>query len=90
QPADAPDYIKTKTETKLKELSLSLDELSFVSFEFLDVFLLWLEYKKERREKYKSDRSVKACYDKLVKLSGNDANVANEIVNQSIANNWAG
>ena len=46
QPADAPDYIKTKTETKLKELSLSLDELSFVSFEFLDVFLLWLEYKK--------------------------------------------
>lgn len=34
QPADAPDYIKTKTETKLKELSLSLDELSFVSFEF--------------------------------------------------------
>ncbi|MHC8440553.1 hypothetical protein SD309_23015, partial [Bacteroides hominis] len=30
QPADAPDYIKTKTETKLKELSLSLDELSFV------------------------------------------------------------
>ena len=90
QPADAPDYIKTKTETKLKELSLSLDELSFISFEFLDVFLLWLEYKKERREKYKSDRSVKACYDKLVRLSGNDANVANEIVNQSIANNWAG
>ena len=89
-PADAPDYIKTKTETKLKELSLSLDELSFISFEFLDVFLLWLEYKKERREKYKSDRSVKACYDKLVRLSGNDANVANEIVNQSIANNWAG
>ena len=43
QPADAPDYIKTKTETKLKELSLSLDELSFISFEFLDVFLLWLE-----------------------------------------------
>ena len=60
QPADAPDYIKTKTETKLKELSLSLDELSFISFEFLDVFLLWLEYKKERREKYKSDRTVKA------------------------------
>lgn len=62
----------------------------FVSDDFKAAFSLWLDYKKERAEKYKSVRSLKACYDKLVKLSGNSPDVAHEIVNQSMANNWAG
>lgn len=90
QPANTPDSYKTKIETKLKLLSISLDDLSFVSSDFLDVFLLWLEYKKERKEKYKSNKSLKLCYDKLIKLSHANANNALEIVNQSIERNWAG
>lgn len=92
---DSTDYIyKTKTETKLKENTpLSPKggcELDFVLDEFRDVFFLWLDYKKERREKYKSAKSLKACYNELVKLSGNSPAIAHEIVNQSMANNWAG
>lgn len=65
-------------------------ELDFVSEEFREAFSLWLDYKKERKEKYMSPRSLKICYNNLVKLSGNNPAVAIEIVNQSIANNWAG
>lgn len=65
-------------------------KLDFVSDEFRDSFSLWLDYKSERKEKYKSERSIRMCYDKLVKLSDNNPAIATEIVNQSIANNWAG
>lgn len=65
-------------------------ELDFVSDEFRNAFSLWLDYKKERKEKYKSSRSLKICYNNLVKLSGNDPAIAIEIVNQSIADNYAG
>ena len=65
-------------------------EFDFVSDEFRDSFSLWLDYKYERKERYKSERSVKMCYDKLVKLSDSNPSIAAEVVNQSIANNWAG
>lgn len=57
---------------------------------FLETFILWLEYKKDRRENYKSEKSLKACYNKLVKLSKGDPTAAYQIVNESIANNWSG
>ena len=50
----------------------------------------WLDYKKDRKEKYQSDKSVIACFNKLKKMSNDNPNVAQDIVNQSIANNWAG
>lgn len=65
-------------------------DLSFVPLDFLDAFKLWLDYKKDRREKYKSEKSLKLCLNNLVKLSNNNPSLALEIVNQSIASNWAG
>lgn len=62
----------------------------WVSQEFAPVFLDWLEYKRSRREGYKTDRSLKACYNRLVNLSGGKAEVAARIVEQSMANNWKG
>jgi hypothetical protein len=50
----------------------------------------WLEYKKSRRESYKSDKSFLALFDKIKKLSNENTGLANEIVKQSMANNWAG
>ena len=61
-----------------------------VAPEFEQSFSAWLEYKHQRRESYKSDMSLKACYNKLVKLAGGDPAVAMAIVEQSMANNWAG
>lgn len=65
-------------------------EISFVSNEFKDIFLSWLEYKQQRKESYKSDKSLRTCYKKLLELSGNDPEKAKMIVEQSMANNWAG
>lgn len=78
-----------------KEISTKVDkkkevDLSFVLPELKEVFADWLEYKKDRKESYKSEKSIKICYNKLVKLSGNNPNIARQIVEQSMANNWAG
>ena len=61
-----------------------------VSPEFQPAFSLWLEYKKERKQSYKGEVSLKGIYKRLLTLSGNNPDVAMAIVEQSIANNWAG
>ncbi|HHT04548.1 MAG TPA: hypothetical protein GX005_09560 [Bacteroidales bacterium] len=61
-----------------------------INKDWAQVVFDWLEYKKERRETYKSDRSVKSFITKLRNLSGDDPAVAREIVEQSFANNYAG
>jgi hypothetical protein len=77
------EIIKTSTNVDAKKPS-------FVEPAFEESFSAWLEYKHQRRESYKSDMSLKACYNKLVKLAGGDPSVAMAIVEQSMANNWAG
>lgn len=61
-----------------------------VAPEFEVVFNTWLEYKRERRESYKSPKSIQACYNKLLKLADGNPFIAGLIVEQSMANNWAG
>lgn len=58
--------------------------------EFISVVSEWLDYKKSRRESYKNKNSVLAFLSKLKKLSKNDADLAREIITESMANNWAG
>ena len=88
---DSTDYNKLKQKPNRNILSkVSHGDFDFISDEFLEAFSLWLEYKKDRRQNYKSEKSLKACYNKLVKLSKNDPVIAEQIVNESIANNWSG
>lgn len=66
-----------------------------LSFEFLDenfqeCFFSWLEYKCQRREKYKTQKSLESCYKQMVNKSGNDPKTAMSMIDQSMANNWAG
>lgn len=81
-------YIKEEKDTKV---SKKKNELSFsiVAPEFLDIVNLWLQYKKERGETYKPT-GFEQMYKKLIKLSNNNANEARKIIEQSMANNWAG
>ena len=51
---------------------------------------IWLEYKRSRKETYASQMGANACLKKLRELSGNSPELAQKIVEQSIANNWAG
>ena len=62
----------------------------FVEEQFKDVFNSWLQYKKERKETYKTQTSLEACYKNLKKLSGNNPETAKEIIENSFANNWSG
>lgn len=84
-------------EKDLKEKELSNEspkkkgfDLSFVSPEYHKAFTEWLQYKKDRKETYKTQQSLQKCYTKLINLSGNNPSVAQEIVDQSIASNYAG
>lgn len=80
-----------KRESALKSQSVSKSpNIDFVSDEFKEVFSSWLEYKRDRKENYKSDKSLKACYKKLLELSNNNPETACLIVEQSMANNWSG
>lgn len=88
---DSTDYNKLKQKPNINILSkVSHRDFDFISDEFLEAFSLWLEYKKDRRENYKSEKSLKACYNKLVKLSKGDPMIASQIIDEAIANNWAG
>ena len=49
----------------------------------------WLAYKKEKGQPYKP-QGARAALERLRNLSGNDPKTAQEIVEQSMGNNWAG
>ena len=51
---------------------------------------VWLEYKRTRRESYRSESGARKCLSLLRSLSGEDPTVAAAIIDRSIANNWAG
>lgn len=58
--------------------------------DFTEICNRWLKYKSDRKEKYVSDDSIQTFVKKLIKLSDNNPVKANLIIEQSIANNWAG
>lgn len=88
QPHDQPlKYNQNST----PRLNLELPKHSFVSPEFEESFNEWLDYKKRQfKFEYKTERSLKAAYSELVKLSGGDPTVAAKIVDQSMGNGWKG
>ena len=50
----------------------------------------WMEYKIQRRERYKTELGARKCLTLLQNLSSGDARVAQMIIDQSIASNYAG
>lgn len=61
-----------------------------LSPEWAELIEEWLQYKRSRRETYKSSQSIRALITRIKKLSGNNPQQAKKIIEQSIANNWAG
>ena len=64
-------------------------DLYFVEEEYKDIFIYWLNYKKEKGQPYKQT-GAEACYRKLLTLSGGDKQMMIAIIEQSMSNNWAG
>ena len=75
---------KEKVARKRKELNLSA-----VGPSFQPIVADWLAYKSERGQTYRQ-RGFDAFYAHLLELSSGDAGRARKIVEQSMANNWAG
>lgn len=84
-----PTQIKKRINNK-KDKNKDIIDYQFVAIEFKGIFADWLEYKKQRKESYKTEKSIQLCYNKLIKLSGGNSETAKLIVEQSMANNWAG
>ena len=81
---------KNKNNNKNNNNNINNIDLSFVDFEYLNSFELWLEYKKTKNQKYKTQKSLEICYKNLLTISNNDPDVARQIIENSIANNYSG
>ena len=81
---------KNKEEIKKEEKKKFSFDFSNFDVRFIDVIKTWLEYKKERKEQYRGQKSLDAFYKNLVKLSENNPETATLIIEQSMGNNWAG
>ena len=78
----------TDTITNIKEKINKKEKYCFE--EYKESMKLWLEYKKDIKNNYKSEKSIKECFENLKRLSGNDPIIAMKVVKQSMANNWKG
>ena len=75
--------IEEKKEKNLqKELNLPDDWYALLS--------IWLKYKSEMKDDYKSELSIGRFVNNLKKLSGGDIDTAKLIIDQSIGNGWKG
>ena len=77
-------------EEKEKEQYKEREYLSFLQKDFIPVVEKWLLYKKEKKQEYKGQTSINTFCKKLAEYSNGDAIIAEAIIEQSIANNWAG
>jgi hypothetical protein len=50
----------------------------------------WLDYKKAKGQKYKDEKSLQALIKKLHRISGGNLAMANEIIEDAMASNYAG
>ena len=95
------DIIHSKDDKKGKEerdLSLSKKDkrydanadLSYVDAPYVAIWQEWLDYKKEIKKQYKTQRGAKSQYNTLIKYANNNPILANAIVKISIEHSWDG
>lgn len=85
-------FAKAKNEAngKAKNKANTEYEIEYENEFVFAVFKEWLDYKKEIKKGYKTQKSAQIAYNYLVELSGNDPAKAKKIVQQSIAQTWTG
>lgn len=72
------------------EIENVIDNESEINNELLEIFERWVEYKKARKEAYKTADSLSTAFQKLKRFSGNNIEVAKKIIDDAIGNNYAG
>lgn len=64
--------------------------LETIDSSWREVMRQWLDYKSARKQTYKTELGAQKCLTMLKDLSHNNSRTAQSIIDQSIANNWAG
>lgn len=78
--------IKESKEKKVKEIAFPFDSEVFKKY-----WSLWIDFKKEQFNfTYKSNISIQAALNELVRLSNGKEDIALKIIEQSIAKGWQG
>ena len=72
-----------------KKPSRNVLDLRIVRTDMQPVVEKWLRYKREKGQSYKPT-GFSTFVNKLMKLSGGNVETAKQIIEESIANNWAG
>ena len=65
-------------------------DLSYVDAPYAAIWHEWLDYKKEIKKQYKTQRGAKSQYNTLIKYANNNPILANAIVKISIEHSWDG
>ena len=65
-------------------------DLSYVDAQYAAIWHEWLDYKKEIKKQYKTQRGAKSQYNTLIKYANNNPILANAIVKISIEHSWDG
>jgi len=90
-PKNPAGFDKPKKADKDKEKDNVITKvINIYGLEFSTYVEQWLKYKSDRKEKYKTDESVLLFCKKLSELSNGQLKATKEIIETSIANNWAG
>ncbi len=79
-----------KENKKIKEKIKEILEQNNIPLTFLKTTIQWMEYKTARKESYKTDKSLQVFCKKLFNLSQENPKTAVQIIENSMANNWAG
>jgi hypothetical protein len=75
---------KKENKEKNKEL------FDFVPEDWKPLWSRWIKYRQEIKKPFKSEDSLKTNFKQLVKLSGNNLGIAEQIIEQSIGNQYVG
>ena len=81
---------RDKSLSKKKEAYNANADLSYVDAPYADIWQEWLDYKKEIKKQYKTQRGAKSQYNTLIKYANNNPILANAIVKISIEHSWDG
>ena len=78
------------SKVKVNKVNKDIYDFSFVELDYKKPFDEWMQYKKERKENYKSQSSIVKFYNQLKLYSNFNPETAQKIVDNSMSNNWAG
>lgn len=83
---------KVKEKKEKKEIKENKAEawILKVDMQYREIISMFIDYKKSKNQSYKSEKSFMLMANKLISMSNNNPDVARQIVEQSMINNWAG